>query len=294
MNGKGYLALVSKKAGGFRPGVCRQLTRTFSRAGIPLRFHFIEDAAQLAAEMDWALGSGYRDFIAVGGDGTVSRVASFLYGHPHRLAIIPAGTANTLARLLRVPLTTGRAVRLAASSNRTKAVDGMDVGGRLYLLNVSTGLSSASLDCLDDKEKAALGMASYVVGVARATLKTSPQDYEVSIDGRPSATRAVEIHVTNNGVLATPQYHLHEGSRIDDGKVEVLGLSRLSPTTVAGAVLDVLLRRKKRAIRLLGEGRAIRISSEPRMAVQGDGDIIGPTPVTILVRPQAINFIVPE
>jgi diacylglycerol kinase family enzyme len=99
--------------------------------------------------------------------------------------------------------------------------------------------------------------------------------------------------LTNIGVLATPQYHIHEISTIDDGKVEVLGLSNISPTTVVGAALDVLLRRKKRrAIKLIGEGADIKIKSIQKQPVQGDGDIIGTTPVEIKVRPRAINFIV--
>ena len=292
MDEQGFLALVSKKAGSFRPNVCRDLSRTFAKAGIGLRFHYIEDSMAAAEEIDRAIEAGCRNFLAVGGDGTIGRTASHLYGKPHRLGIIPAGTANTLARILGIPLTTGRAIRLAATSSKTRAVDGMDVGGRLYLQNVSTGLSSISLDCLDDKEKAALGMASYVIGMARATLKTVPCDYDLTIDGRSVTTRAIEIHVTNTGVLGTPQYHLNETSRIDDGRVEVLALSNLSPVTVVDAVFDVLLRRKKRAIRLIGEGSEIVIRSEQRVAAQGDGDIIGPTPVKITVRSRAVNFIV--
>jgi diacylglycerol kinase family enzyme len=186
-----------------------------------------------------------------------------------------------------------KAITLAATSKKTKAVDGMEVAGRIYLLNVSTGLSSISVDCLDAKQKAALGIASYVVGVAKASLKVSPGNYELKIDGSSLKTRAIEIHVTNTGILGTPQYHLLETSRIDDGKVEVLELSNLSPVTVTDAVLDVLLRRRKRAIHLIGEGSEIEIKSAVPKAVQGDGDIIGLTPATIKVRPRAIKFIVP-
>jgi diacylglycerol kinase family enzyme len=292
MGEQGFLALVSKKAGHYRPNVYREMSQAFARAGIPLRFHYVEDNSEAAEEVDRALKAGCQDFLAVGGDGTVSLAASYLYGKPHRLGIIPAGTANTLARILGVPMNIKKAIRLAATSRKMKPVDGMEVGGQIYLLNVSTGLSSISLDGLDVKQKAKAGMFSYVVGVARASLKVAPCDYELTIDGRACPVRAIEIHVTNTGVLGTLQYHLNETSRIDDGKVEVLGLSHLSPVTVVDAVLDVLMRRKKRAIRLIGVGSEITIHSAQVQAVQGDGDIIGPTPVKIKVRPRAINFIV--
>ncbi len=285
--------MVSKKAGHFRPDVCREMSREFAQAGTPLYFHYIEDDLETAEEIGRAVKAGCRNFLAVGGDGTVSLAASYLYGKPHRLGIIPAGTANTLARILRVPMNLKKAIKLAVGSKNTRAIDGMEVAGRIFLLNVSTGLSSISVDCLDAKQKAALGIASYVVGVAKASLKVSPGNYELKIDGRSLQTRAIEIHVTNTGILGTPQYHLLETSRIDDGKVEVLRLGNLSPVTVTDAVLDVLLRRRKRAIHLIGEGSAIEITSAVPRVVQGDGDIIGTTPVKIMVRPRAINFIVP-
>ncbi len=293
MERAGFLALISKKAGHFRPNVCRDLGRIFSRVGIPLRFYYIEDEKELAGEIEAAFKAGCRDFLAVGGDGTVSLAASHLYRRPHRLGIIPAGTANTMARVLGVPLSAKKAIKLAVNSIKTRSVDGMEVNGRIYLLNVSAGLSSISLDRLNEKTKATVGMFSYVIGVAHASLKACPCDYAIEIDGRSICSRAVELHVTNIGVLGMPQYHIHENSRLDDGKVEVLGLSDVKPTTVVGAVLDVLLRRKKRAIRLIGEGSEIVIKSAQKQTAQGDGDIIGPTPVTIKVRTKAINFIVP-
>ena len=289
----GFLALISKKAGHYRPNVCRDLTESFSKACIPLRFYYIEDEKELAGEIQAAYKAGCRDYLAVGGDGTVSLAASCLYGKPHRIAIIPAGTANTMARVLGIPMSAKKAIALAVSSKATRAVDGMEVGGRIYLLNVSAGLSSISLDCLNEKAKATVGMFSYVIGVARASLKAAPCNYEIVIDGKSLCSREVELHVTNIGVLGLPRYHIHETSRIDDGKVEVLGLSDLAPVTVIGAVLDVLLRRKKQAIRLIGEGSDIRISSIQKQIAQGDGDIIGPTPISIKVRSRAINFIVP-
>jgi diacylglycerol kinase family enzyme len=238
------------------------------------------------------LKSGFHTFLAVGGDGTVSLAAGHLHGKPHRLGIIPAGTANTLARILGIPMNIGRAIKLAATSQKTRSIDGMEVRGRLCLQNVSTGISSISLDGLDARQKAQAGMFSYVIGAARATWRIAPCDYKITIDGRDYAVNAVEIHVTNTGVLGVPQYHIHESSRIDDGSVEVLGITRWTPQKIADTVLDITLRRKKRAIQFIGGGSDIRIRSAHGLAVQGDGDIIGTTPVDITVRPRAVNFIV--
>jgi len=284
---------VSKKAGHYRPDVCRLMSQEFAHAGIELGFHYIENHEELEREISRATEAGCRNFLAAGGDGTVSLVASCLYGKQHRLGIIPVGTGNCLARVLGISLTAGGATKIAVNSQKTLAVDGMEVNGRIYLINVSAGLSSISLDCLKEKEKAIMGMASYIFGVARASFKVSPVDYELAIDGKTCSTRAVEIHVTNTGVLGIPQYRIHDTSCLDDGQVEVVELSDLSPITVTDAVLDGFVRHEKKAIRCLGVGSEITIRSREPQPVQGDGDIIGLTPIQITVRPRAINFIVP-
>ncbi|AKG54107.1 transcription regulator [Dehalogenimonas sp. WBC-2] len=286
------LALISKTASHFYPELYRDLSAAFSQAGKKLSFHYIEDDLGIAQEIDRAAGNGCRSFLAAGGDGTVSLVAGHLFGKPHSLGIIPTGTANTLARVLRIPMNINRAIRLAAVSQKTRAIDGMEVNGRLCFLNVSTGVSSFAVDNLNPKYKARTGIFSYVIGVAQATHKITPCDYELLIDGHPYSIRAVEIHVTNTGVLGVPQYHVHESSRIDDGSVEIVALSQWTPQEIADAALDIALRRKKRVIKFIGEGREIRINSTQNLAVQGDGDIIGKTPVDITVRPRVINFIV--
>jgi diacylglycerol kinase family enzyme len=46
-------------------------------------------------------------------------------------------------------------------------------------------------------------------------------------------------------------------------------------------------------VRWLRARRSIRIESNRRLPVQGDGDLIGETPVEITVLPHAVRVIVP-
>ncbi|ADJ26422.1 diacylglycerol kinase catalytic region [Dehalogenimonas lykanthroporepellens BL-DC-9] len=291
--GRQVMVVASPGAGRFRSGVRRTLESELSRHGWDLQWHVIESPEGLETSVSRAVSAGCRRFLAVGGDGTVSRLASLLYGKPHELGIIPAGTANTMARVLGISMNIRQAAVIVATSRNTRRVDSLSVEGRLCLLNVSAGVSSRSLAGLNEAQKTAAGMFSYVIGAAKASLRVSPCDYSLVTDAEACSYRGVEIHVTNNGVLGVPQFHLYERSLLVDGRAEVLGISSWTPPNILNTALDILLRRRRRAIQLIGAGQEIFIDCAQPMPVQGDGDLIGVTPVTIRVLPRAIDFIVP-
>lgn len=286
------VAFVAERSSNYRPGICQDLGRFLGRVGARVDFHSLGTGQDVDTCVRDAMGAGCSSFLAIGGDGTVNLVATSLVGRKHRLGIIPTGTANTMARMLGIPLAKREAIRVAGTSENTRAVDGMEIGGKMFMLNVSVGLSSASLNGLDLTYKK-VGMFSYVIGLARNVRDVQPVDLKLSIDDRQLQTAAVEAHVTNTGVIGSPRYIICERSRIDDGRLEVIAVDQWSLKEKVDTVLDVLTPREKKAIHLLGSGRTIVIDSAQPLPVQADGDIIGKTPVRIDIRPQAINFIIP-
>jgi len=286
-------AVISDKAGHFSKDVIQEISEVFSSNGITVEFYHYSDAAKVAGDVTQAQIKGCYSFLAVGGDGTVGLLASSLYGKPHRLAIIPVGTTNTLARTLGIPLVPKEAINVAASSNNVRAVDGLEVNGKIFILNVSMGLSSISLDSVDSKQKSKFGVLAYVLGIIRNYKRITAYSYDLQIDGISHNTRAVEIHVTNIGVIGVPQLRVYQNSCIDDGKAEVLSLRHRSFREFFNLLLDILTRRKRQAIRLIGKGEDIIITSKSPIAVQADGDILQETPVRIKVLSKAINIVIP-
>ncbi|MFN7015002.1 MAG: diacylglycerol/lipid kinase family protein, partial [Bacteroidia bacterium] len=61
--------------------------------------------------------NGVEIFTAVGGDGTVNEVAKSLIGSDKKLAIIPSGSGNGIARHMKIPLNTRKALELINKQN---------------------------------------------------------------------------------------------------------------------------------------------------------------------------------
>src|SRR5688572_22436336 len=69
-----------------------------------------------------AVREGYDTIVAAGGDGTINEVLNGIGGAPDgfarvRLAVLPLGTANVLARELRVPIHLRRAWQMIRRGN---------------------------------------------------------------------------------------------------------------------------------------------------------------------------------
>ncbi len=288
-----FFLIVNKRAGNYvKWFVQPRIGEFLATEGVAGEVHYFFSAQMLKQKLDSAYEEGFRRFVVVGGDGTISLVASLLRGKECAIGIVPTGTTNTLAQMLRIPLTTRRAFEILLSSNCSKPIDALDIGGRLFFLNASAGLSSFSVSDLRTIEKTYLKLLAYVLAVARSMRKARTRNFRVIIDGEEHFIQAAELFVDNAGALWMPRYRTSE-AQLDDGTAEVCYVEKGSPLELLNAVLDVLLVRKKRhSIRYVASAVSVSIDCDDIIPVQADGDAITSTPVSISVVPAAARFIV--
>lgn len=85
-------------------GLEAALHRHLAVQGLRYRVHETESEGQVAQRVRHAIREGYDLFVAMGGDGTISQVASGLLHTELPLGIVPMGTGNVLARDLGIPV----------------------------------------------------------------------------------------------------------------------------------------------------------------------------------------------
>lgn len=86
-----------------------------------------------------AMASQAPTIVAAGGDGTITAVAGALIGSEKRLAILPLGTVNALARDLHLPLDLPGAVSVLVTGE-PRRIDAGEVNGKIFLHKVVIGL----------------------------------------------------------------------------------------------------------------------------------------------------------
>ena len=234
-------------------------------------------------------------FVAAGGDGTVSAVASALAWSGIPLLIVPCGTGNGLARDLKLPLKLEKAADLLDHPDHVQGVDGIKIGDRFYLLNVSAGLTPAALKLTDRREKQRFGRLAYIFAGFRALLGIQPVTFELSIDGQHHEIRASEMILMNSISLGSTGRFLELGIENDDGVMDLIIIQSRTFLDYLRVFWNFLLRRPQTDpdVKRFSVYNSLILDASQSLEVQADGDLIGYTPLHVEVCPQAIQVIVP-
>ena len=122
----GTLVVVNPNASQTRdPAARRALTQHLGdvladRDGVPPRMVETKSQDETRPLVEAALTDGVDAVVGVGGDGTMRDIAAELMGSGVPLGIIPAGTGNQVAAVLRIPLSLdGAAAALSTEERRT-------------------------------------------------------------------------------------------------------------------------------------------------------------------------------
>jgi diacylglycerol kinase (ATP) len=236
------------------------------------------------------------DFVvAAGGDGTVSQVIDGLVGGSIPLGIIPVGTGNLLARDLDLPLKIDEAVALIAGTHLLRKIDAMRINKRVCVLNASLGISATVVGATTSKSKNRFGRLAYVWEALRNLFTLRRRYITVDVDGTAAKYRAVEAAVFNCGVLAKTLYPRGPDIRIDDGHLDVWVVSFKTILDFPLYLFRMIRERPaKHLSHFINSEKRVLVKSSIPLPVQADGDIIGTTPVEIVVLPGAVTVFVSE
>ena len=198
----------------------------------------VDDVGQAATRQ--ALDAGAAMVLSAGGDGTVRAVAEALRDSGVRMAIVPSGTGNLLARNLELPLGSIDAATAIAFSGVDKPIDlgvasvtteAGKVEEHIFLVMAGLGLDAQMIAHTRDDLKKQVGWLAYIDGVARALPKARPFRIRYSVAGRVDRPAQVSaILVANCGLLPGNLQFLPD-ARLDDG---ILDIAVLQPKGVLG------------------------------------------------------------
>ncbi len=255
---------------------------------------------RLADELERAQRAGADRLIAVGGDGTISLAARLLArtgtAGTVALGIVPLGTANVLARELGIPLEPRAAIALAAAAPRTLELDAIGQGSGRYLTQVGVGLDAAMIDDTSVEARHDRGRLAYLTTLVKRAIGYRSHRYLLEVDGRRHRLRAWQVVLANAGTLGMAPFTWGPGIQPGDGVLDLCVYDVRTVRDTVALLLRLLAGRHRHdaRARFFRVRRSVTIATAAPLPVQGDGEMIGATPVTLTVVPAAVRVIVPE
>jgi YegS/Rv2252/BmrU family lipid kinase len=248
------------------------------------------DAARLAAA---AAGNGTKEVIVSGGDGTLNEALQGLVGTNARLGIWASGTANVLARELRLPFDAREAANVIARGQTKRIYVGCateEATGerRYFFLMAGIGLDASVVQGVRAGLKRRLGKGAFWLSGLSHLVKWEPVPFEVEVDGQsfPATFAAIGKSSRYGGDLAiTPRARLDEPEFeicLVNSRNRLRYLHLLAYAMRGGARLD------RPGVRYL---KASRARATGHSLIQVDGELIGSLPMTFEIAPSPINVI---
>jgi diacylglycerol kinase (ATP) len=237
------------------------------------------------------LEDGLEELVGLADRREDGRVAGAVARSQGTLGIVPIGRGNDFARHLGLP---SGAEELAAMllSEDPRRVDLMEAHGTLVAGCLYTGIDA--LANMHGEGARMLGGAAYHYGALRALAGWRPASYRITVDGDLHRVRGYTVVVANtgyygNGRRAAPQ------AVEDDGALDVVVLHHAPRRTflkIAMSDLYTGAHLERREVEVL-RGHEIRVEADRALPCGGDGEILGPLPVTARVRPGMLQVVGP-
>lgn len=251
------------------------------------------EATEIAAR---AARNGSSDVvIAAGGDGTINEVIQGLAGTKARLAIIPRGTANVLARELGLPLDDEQAALVAARGKSRRihlglAIDETTGASRHFALMAGIGLDASIVRRVQPSLKKRIGKGAFWISGLSHLATWNPHPFTLEIEGREYTATFAAI---GKGSRYGGDLAITPGARLDQPEFEVCIIdtaSRFRYLRLLSYAMREGMPRDNPSVRFV---KTTRVLARGNAQAQIDGELIGELPMRFEIAPESIEVIVP-
>lgn len=233
--------------------------------------------------------------IVLGGDGTVSFAARFLYHNNIDLpiAIIPVGSGNVFAQSLKISLIIRKSIKTALKGKPKKVFPGLINNQEIFVLGVTTGIHADLMNTTPRWSKKIVGIVAYYLRLPLHLIKIKKHQYILTFPNKkPLQTEASAVFVLNG----LPRIGGEPLNKMDPlkPKLYTLVLEVANPYEIARAVSSVFILRKmpKKKVYYF-ETKMVSLETNDAPLII-DGEAAKEKKLSISIAPRALRFLLPK
>lgn len=249
------------------------------------------DAAAARDQLKLAIDGGLDGVLVVGGDGALHGVLDHVADSDLVFGLIPAGTGNDTARSLGIPVKdVDAAVDLVIAGN-IRTID-LARADEAYVATVVASGFDSKVNERANEMTWPRGNMRYNIAMVAELRAFEPLPFTLVLDGQVIEREAMLVAV-GNGPSFGGGLRICEGAVLDDGLLDVVVINPVSKPKL----LRVFPQLYKGTHVTLPEFerhlvREVTLTS-PGIVAYGDGERLGPLPMTTRIQPGALRVFAP-
>ena len=261
----------------------------FSTLNHTIQVHFLTKACNIQTIKDKIELFKPQQVVAVGGDGTIKLVAECLIYTDILLGILPAGSANGLARELGISENPQEAMNVLVKGHLKKIHITM-INSRLCIHLSDIGLNAYAMKKF--KNQGIRGMWGYFIASLRVLLLNPIMKVKLQIGDNIIEIKAEMIVIANGTQYGTGAV-INPMGQLDDDVFEVIVIKKISFLEVFKMVFSHASYDPNKTE--IFQTKQLSMRSTKKVHFQIDGEYLGKTKeVNAVIIPHALQIIVPK
>lgn len=288
-----HFALVVNPTSGRKRGaaIARRAVDRLTGAGHATTLIQGDDAASARDRLKQAIDTGVDGVLVVGGDGALHGVLDHVADSDLVFGLIPAGTGNDTARSLGIPVKDPDAAIDVILAGHVRTID----LARTSEAYVATVIASGFDSKVNERANAMSwprGNMRYNIAIVKELRAFEPLEFTLTLDGVTIQREAMLVAV-GNGPSFGGGLRICEGASMDDGLLDVVVINPVS-TAKFLRVFPQLYRGTHVTLPEFERHRVREVTlSSPGIVAYGDGERLGPLPMTTSIQPGALRVCAP-
>lgn len=225
MHAASILFVVNPNSGKNNPDWEKIIREQFDDSNFNIEILLLEEPVEPSTISARIKAFSPQKVVAVGGDGTIKLVAELILDRPEiTLGIIPAGSANGLAKELKIPLNINDALELCKADSY-KTIHLIKINGELCIHLSDVGFNAYMIKLFEQQEKR--GMWGYIKASWKTLWQHDKMAVRIKTDEGVIIRQAAMIVIANatrygSGAVINPD------GKLDDNKFEVVVVRKVS------------------------------------------------------------------
>ncbi|MEG9225954.1 diacylglycerol kinase family protein [Aeromicrobium sp. Sec7.5] len=259
-----------------------------------------DDVPAVRSSLRTLLEAGADTVVVIGGDGALHGILDLVVEFDATLGLVPAGTGNDLARGLDLPYRDPEACLDLLLASPPRRIDLARVDDGQHRRLVATVVASGFDSKVNERANAMTwprGNLRYTIAILAELRAFAPVPFCLELVDAAGQTRRVDTEAMLVAVGNGPSFggglRIAHGAVLDDGLLDVCLIRPVSRSLLVRTFpklrrgTHVSLREFERLM-----VRSVRVDA-PDIVGYGDGERLGPLPVTIEVVPRALAVLAP-